>query len=126
MEEEKEPNSAGSSPKSAAELKNAGEQPDPKVERRLLWKFDIHIIPILFLVYFCAFLDRINVGNALIEGMLEELNMNNTNDPRIALLIFFVPYILLEVPSNVLLKRVAPSTWITILTFFFGRPVPTF
>ncbi|EEH04161.1 conserved hypothetical protein [Histoplasma capsulatum G186AR] len=120
MEEEKEPNSAGSSPKSAAELKNAGEQPDPKVERRLLWKFDIHIIPILFLVYFCAFLDRINVGNALIEGMLEELNMNNTNDPRIALLIFFVPYILLEVPSNVLLKRVAPSTWITILTFFFG------
>ncbi|PGH35519.1 hypothetical protein GX50_01621 [[Emmonsia] crescens] len=120
MEQEKEPNSAVSSPECVEKLAYAAQQLDPKVERRLLWKLDLHIVPILFLVYFCAFLDRINVGNALIEGIVEELNMNSTSDIRIALLIFFVPYILLEVPSNIVLKRVAPSTWITILTFFFG------
>lgn len=123
MEQEKEPNSAVSSPECVEKLAYAAQQLDPKVERRLLWKLDLHIVPILFLVYFCAFLDRINVGNALIEGIVEELNMNSTSDIRIALLIFFVPYILLEVPSNIVLKRVAPSTWITILTFFFGESI---
>ncbi|KKZ65968.1 hypothetical protein EMCG_08262 [[Emmonsia] crescens] len=102
MEQEKEPNSAVSSPESVEKLTHAAQQLDPKVERRLLRKLDLHIVPILFLVYFCAFLDRINVGNALIEGIVEELDINST------------------IPSNIVLKRVAPSTWITILTFFFG------
>ncbi|OAT06696.1 transmembrane transporter [Blastomyces gilchristii SLH14081] len=120
MEGEKTPNSTATSIESAEKHTNASEQLDPKAEQRLLWKFDLHIVPILFIVYFCAFMDRINVGKALIEGLIEELNMNSTSDIRLALLIFFVPYIILEVPSNILLKRVAPSTWITILTFFFG------
>ncbi|KAL2363982.1 hypothetical protein RJZ56_003103 [Blastomyces dermatitidis] len=120
MEGEKTPNSTATSIESAEKHTNASEQLDPKAEQRLLWKFDLHIVPILFIVYFCAFMDRINVGKALIEGLIEELNMNITSDIRLALLIFFVPYIILEVPSNILLKRVAPSTWITILTFFFG------
>ncbi|QRD81843.1 major facilitator superfamily domain-containing protein [Aspergillus flavus] len=38
-----------------------------------------------------------------------------------ALQIFFVPYIISDVPSNVLLKRFAPSTWISMLTFFWVR-----
>ncbi|PGG99779.1 hypothetical protein GX51_06151 [Blastomyces parvus] len=120
MEEKKMPNPAATSLASTEKPTNAGEKIDPKAEQRLLWKLDLHIVPILFIVYFCAFLDRINVGNALIEGLVEELNMNSASDIRLALLIFFVPYILLEIPSNLLLKRVDPSTWITILTFFFG------
>ncbi|KAB8268036.1 major facilitator superfamily domain-containing protein [Aspergillus minisclerotigenes] len=38
----------------------------------------------------------------------------------VALQIFFVPYIISDIPSNVLLKRFAPSTWISMLTFFWG------
>lgn len=38
------------------------------------------------------------------------------NDYNIALFIFFIPYILFEVPSNIMIKRVAPSTWLA------GRP----
>jgi len=34
--------------------------------------------------------------------------------------IFFVPYCLLEVPSNVVLKLMRPSRWITILLFSWG------
>jgi len=42
------------------------------------------------------------------------------NDYNVALFIFFVPYILFEVPSNILIKKVAPSTWLAGLMFFWG------
>ncbi|KAK2812836.1 hypothetical protein FQN50_001165 [Emmonsiellopsis sp. PD_5] len=117
---EKQAESDISSPESVQKLPDISTQIDPELEQRLLWKLDLHIIPILFLVYFCAFLDRINLGNALIQGIVEELDLTGPGDINLALLIFFVPYILLEVPSNIVLKRVAPSTWLTILTFLFG------
>ncbi|OMP83359.1 putative transporter C11D3.18C [Diplodia seriata] len=39
---------------------------------------------------------------------------------NIALVIFFVPYVLFEVPSNVLLKKVSPRVWLSGCMFFFG------
>lgn len=42
------------------------------------------------------------------------------NDYNVALLIFFVPYILFEVPSNIIIKRIAPSTWLSGLMFCWG------
>lgn len=40
---------------------------------------------------------------------------------NVALIIFFVPYILLEVPSNIVLRKLAPSTWLSLLLFFWGK-----
>jgi MFS family permease len=37
-----------------------------------------------------------------------------------AVTIFFVPYALLEVPSNIVLKLMRPSVWIALLMFFWG------
>lgn len=37
-----------------------------------------------------------------------------------ALVIFFVPYILFEIPSNVLLKHFKPHVWLSINMFGFG------
>ena len=51
--------------------------------------------------------------------MTDDLNMVG-NDLNVALLIFFVPYILFEIPSNILLKRIAPSTWLSAIMFLWG------
>ncbi|RFU29213.1 hypothetical protein B7463_g7112, partial [Scytalidium lignicola] len=93
--------------------------PDIAAESRLVWKCDLFIIPILFVMYMLAFLDRINIGNAKIQGLQKELDLSGSQY-NVALLIFFVPYILLEVPSNIILRKVAPSTWLTGLIFFWG------
>ncbi|KAL9603434.1 MAG: hypothetical protein Q9219_001121 [cf. Caloplaca sp. 3 TL-2023] len=61
-----------------------------------------------------SYLDRINIGNARIEGLEKDLDMAG-NDYNIAVQVFFVPYILLEVPSNIVLAKVAPSAWIFII-----------
>lgn len=39
---------------------------------------------------------------------------------NIALFIFFIPYILFEVPSNLILKRLAPSTWLSLIMILWG------
>lgn len=42
------------------------------------------------------------------------------NDYNVALLVFFIPYILFEVPSNILIKRLAPSTYLSAIMVLWG------
>ncbi len=88
-------------------------------EKKLLWKLDLHVLPILWLLYMFVFLDRVNIGNAKIEGLTKDLHMSGAQY-NMASMILFVPYILLEVPSNIVLKKVAPSVWLSGLMFFWG------
>lgn len=88
-------------------------------ERRLTRKIDFRVLPILFLIYVMAFLDRANISNALTMRMPEELGLSG-QQPNAALAIFFVPYIVFEIPSNILLRRLKPHVWLSICIFGFG------
>lgn len=82
-------------------------------------KIDLHVIPFLCVLYALAFLDRINISNASVYGLSNDLNLQG-NQYNVALLIFFVPYILLEIPSNILLKKFKPNVWLALNMFLFG------
>ncbi len=92
---------------------------DRAAEKRLLLKLDLHVLPMISLLYMLAFVDRINIGNARIQGLEKDLHMKG-QDYNIALFVFFIPYILLEVPSNLLLKKIAPSTWLSFIMVCWG------
>lgn len=66
-----------------------------------------------------AFLDRVNIANANIFGMTEDLNLIG-NRYNVAVVIFFVPYCLFEIPSNILLKKFKPHVWLGANMFLFG------
>lgn len=66
-----------------------------------------------------AFLDRINIGNASVYGLIEDLDLTGQRY-NIALTIFFVPYCLFEIPSNILLKKFRPHIWLSVNMFMFG------
>lgn len=51
---------------------------DPKVEERILRKCDLHILPWLFGIWLCAFIDRSNIGNARIDGLTQDLRLQGT------------------------------------------------
>lgn len=55
--------------------------------------------------------------------MTKDLDMEGKHASRynIALFIFFIPYILFEVPSNLILKKLAPSTWLSLIMVLWGR-----
>lgn len=40
---------------------------------------------------------------------------------NIALLVFFIPYILFDVPANLVLKKIAPSTWLCSIMVLWGE-----
>lgn len=56
----------------------------------------------LGVLYLISHLDRANIGNAKIEGLLEDLGMGGMQY-NIALSLFFIPYVLLGMSSSVLL-----------------------
>jgi hypothetical protein len=93
---------------------------DRAAEKRLLWKLDLHVVPILTFLFLLAFLDRINIGNARLQGLEGDLGMEG-HDYNIALFIFFIPYILFELPSNLFLKKLPPSSWLSGIIFFWGE-----
>jgi fucose permease len=97
----------------------AGTNIDPIAEKKLLRKCDLHVLPPLTILFLMAFLDRTNIGNAKIQGLTEDLHMQ-AQDYNIALFVFFIPYILFEVPSNIILKKVAPSTWLSAIMVLWG------
>ncbi|MDD7936277.1 MFS transporter [Actinomycetospora straminea] len=76
-------------------------------------------MPLLGLLYFVNYLDRVNIGFAGPNGMNDELGLTATVF-GLASGIFFVGYLLLEVPSNLALHRFGARRWITRILVSWG------
>ncbi|KAK1962248.1 MFS general substrate transporter [Colletotrichum sublineola] len=87
--------------------------------RAVVRKVDYRLVPIMGLLYLLSHIDRGNIGNAKIEGMDKDLGLVG-NQYNIASTIFFVPYIIFEIPSNIVLKKVRPSLWLSFLVLSWG------
>lgn len=86
---------------------------------RILRKIDWHLLPFVTVFYLLSFLDRTNVGNARVAGMATNLNLTGFRY-NIAAAVFFIPYSLAEVPSNIALKLFRPSRWIPSIMVAWG------
>src|ERR1700754_844225 len=76
------------------------------VFRKIAWRF----MPLLFICYVVAYLDRVNVGFAKLT-MLNDLGFSDAAY-GIGAGIFFIGYFMAEVPSNLILHRVGARRWI--------------
>ncbi|UPK95911.1 hypothetical protein LCI18_006846 [Fusarium solani-melongenae] len=90
-----------------------------EIDKKLMWKVDLWLIPWLSLLYLLSFLDRTNIGNARLENMEEDLGMV-TGDYNMALTIFFISYALFEPITNGLLKRLTPRIFFTGIIIAWG------
>lgn len=94
---------------------------DPKANARLTRKLDMHIIPWLFGIWLFAFIDRSNIGNARIAGLTTDLHLSATGTQfNLALLVFYIPYILVDVPSNWIVKKVGCGIYLPALIVGWG------
>jgi len=89
-----------------------------QVELRTLAQVSRRLLPLLFLLYFFCYLDRINVGMAALQ-------MNGALRFGAAAFgfgagIFFLGYALFEVPSNIILARVGARRWIARIAITWG------
>ena len=72
----------------------------------------------MILLYFVAFLDRINIGIAALT-MNKDLGISATAYGNAAG-IFFLGYFLFEVPSNIMLQKVGARRWIARIMVTWG------
>ena len=83
---------------------------EPALDRAITRKLDTHVVPWLFGLWLLAFIDRSNIGNAKIDGLVTDLKLGG-NTFNIALALFYVPYILVDIPSNWFLKVRNTEWW---------------
>ncbi|KAH7349083.1 major facilitator superfamily domain-containing protein [Pyrenochaeta sp. MPI-SDFR-AT-0127] len=90
-----------------------------KDTRKLLWKIDLTILPLVSVMYLLSFLHRSNIGDARLAGLERDLGMTGW-DYATTVSVFFSFYILSEVPSDLAMKRFRPSIWIPSIMLAWG------
>ena len=89
-----------------------------ELETRVMRKISFRIVPFIMLLYFIAFIDRVNIGFAALT-----MNKDLGFSPAVFGLgagIFFLGYFLFEVPSNLILNKVGARLWIARVMITWG------
>ncbi|KAM5344869.1 hypothetical protein ACJ41O_010731 [Fusarium nematophilum] len=106
-----------------SERVNAASTMDPatraRVEKRLKLKLDARC-GLFVLIYIMNYLDRNNIAAARLRGLQEDLKLND-NEYATCLSILYVGYILMQVPSNILINRIQrPSLYLAAIMLLWG------
>lgn len=75
--------------------------------------------PAAWTLYLLANLDRSNIGNAKSGGLEDDFGFTSTQY-SVVVLIFFVSYLIFEIPSNMILHRVRPSLYLPGIAILWG------
>ncbi|KMU80014.1 MFS transporter [Coccidioides immitis RMSCC 3703] len=90
------------------------------IEKQLRWKIDVLIMPTIICVYLMNYIDRNNYAAARLQGLERDLKLT-PSQYQTGLSILFVSYILMQVPSNLLLNYVGrPSLYLGFSTIAWG------
>ncbi|KAI3641579.1 hypothetical protein MIR68_000400 [Amoeboaphelidium protococcarum] len=86
--------------------------------RALVKKFDWRILPFVTLIYFLAFIARINISN-IHDELIQDVGISEYQYSLLAM-IFFVGYTIFEIPSNLGLKSFGARAWLGAMALIWG------
>nr|XP_031860059.1 uncharacterized protein CI109_004422 [Kwoniella shandongensis]KAA5527131.1 hypothetical protein CI109_004422 [Kwoniella shandongensis] len=90
------------------------------MEKAIVRKADMVIMPVIGLLYILNYVDRQNLASAKLQGIMEDLNMT-TQQFATAISILFVGYLPLQLPSNLLISRLSrPGLYICSAALIWG------
>ncbi|KAL8334316.1 hypothetical protein RB593_003814 [Gaeumannomyces tritici] len=92
---------------------------DSAREKHITKKLDKRIVPMVMWVYLMNMMDRVNIGNARLFGMEQELGITGAQF-QLAVSVLFITYCLFEAPSNMIIKKLQPAYYLTGLTLIWG------
>ncbi|KAK9446903.1 major facilitator superfamily domain-containing protein [Limtongia smithiae] len=102
------------------EIPPPGTQERRDIERRLVRKIDFTMLPLIVALYILNYLDRNNIAAAKLSTFVEDLNLSAT-EYSCVVSIMFVSYILLQIPSNLILARIPrPNLYLPIIMIMWG------
>ena len=89
------------------------------VEKSAIRKISIRLVPFVALMFFINYLDRTAIGFAAPSGMNADLGLSAAQF-GFASGIFFLGYIVLEVPSNLALNKFGARRWLARIMISWG------
>ena len=93
--------------------------PQSAVEKSAIRKVAIRLVPFVALMFFINYLDRTAIGFAAPNGMESDLALSAAQF-GFASGVFFIGYILLEVPSNLALHKFGARKWLARIMVTWG------
>ncbi|CEL09664.1 hypothetical protein ASPCAL12797 [Aspergillus calidoustus] len=88
-------------------------------ERKFVRKIDVRLLPILMVMYVMNYIDRNALPQARVQGLEKDLNLAGY-EYNIVLSLTFIGYILMQVPSNLLLSLTRPSIYLSCCMVAWG------
>ncbi|KAJ5939212.1 hypothetical protein N7466_002346 [Penicillium verhagenii] len=82
-----------------------------ELEAKLVRKLDTRLLPLMMLIYVLNYLDRNNIATARLGTLEHDLGLQG-NQYNTIISIFFVGYILTQIPTNMILNRMRPSLFL--------------
>jgi len=92
----------------------------PEEQRRIIRRIDRRLVVTVGAMYCVSLMDRTNLSAAAIAGMTKELSLYLDDRYSIASLLFFVPYIIFQPPSTIIVRKVGPRLHLGGLTLLWG------
>ncbi len=90
----------------------------PEIERRTMRQVTWRIVPFLMVCYFIAFVDRVNAGFAALQ-MNKDIGLSAAAF-GLGGGLFYITYVLFEVPSNIVMEKVGARIWIARILITWG------
>ncbi|KAL4798072.1 major facilitator superfamily domain-containing protein [Aspergillus venezuelensis] len=86
----------------------------PTTERRILRKFDLRLAPMFAVLYFVAYLDRSNIGNAAVAGLKDQLRRTGSQYST-AVSVFYATYVPFMLSAVLAVRKLKPHRAITAM-----------
>jgi len=92
---------------------------DTALERTLLRKCDVFLLPPLAFMYLCNALDKGSISNAKTNGFDKDIHLVG-NQYYLLVMIFYVPFCLFGTPISLLIKRFSAARVLPLMMIGFG------
>lgn len=91
----------------------------PMSELAIIRKVSLRLLPFLFLLYVINLIDRTNIGIARLQ-MVDEQAILDEEAYALGAGIFYIGYLIFEVPSNLILLRMGARAWMARILVSWG------
>jgi sugar phosphate permease len=92
----------------------------PQEGRQILHRIDRRLVLICGLMYCVSLMDRTNLSVAAVAGMVKDLKLKGNYHYNIIALVFFPTYIVFQIPSTVVVRKIGPRIHLSAITLFWG------
>lgn len=92
---------------------------DPAAERKVVWKLDTVVLPVILDLQLVSYLDRGNIGFAATQGMTKDIGLKGA-ELNAAVSVFYVLYIVAEFIVSLVVKRLGFGRFIPVITICWG------